>query len=112
MEQPQPDHTAPELSELLAPSERLAVAAQAVEGLIAVTDRRIVVKMKRRVALDAEFKALRRIQFDIERRRPATLVIVPEDPTDEAQVLSIPPTEIPRVTEALVIVSRGFAGLN
>jgi hypothetical protein len=55
---------------------------------------------------------LEAIDMQPEQRRPATLVIVPEDPTDEAQVLSIPPPEIPRVTEALIIVSRGFAGLD
>lgn len=38
-------------------------------------------------ALDVSIDNLRRVQFDIERERPATLVVVPQQPTDEPQVL-------------------------
>jgi hypothetical protein len=64
------------------------------------------------VALDAAFGRLRRIQFDIERERPATRVIVPDDRGDDAQVLSIPTPEVPRVTEAVAIISDYFARLD
>jgi hypothetical protein len=37
-----------------------------------------------RVRLNVPIENVRRIQFDIERDRPATLVIVPDSPSDEA----------------------------
>ncbi len=49
-----------------------------------------------RVELDIPYEQLRRVQFDIERGRPATLVIVPEWPSDRPQVLAIPPEEYER----------------
>lgn len=112
MQQERSDDVAAALESLLNPGEQLAVAARAVEAILAVTDRRMIVKASNRVALDAEFKVLRRIQFDIERRRPAVLVIVPDDATHEPQVLTIPPAEIPGVSTALAIVSGHFAELE
>jgi len=50
----------------------------------------------------SRFPRLRRIQFDIERDRPATLVVVPESPEVEPQVLAIPAEEYPAVADALV----------
>ena len=57
-----------------------------------------------RLALDIPFDGLRRIQFDIERSRPATLVIVPEHPTNEPQVLAVPPERFDEVTRALALI--------
>jgi hypothetical protein len=101
-----------ELQRVLAPDERLRVQAPAREGTVAVTDRRIIVAAGNRVALDIPFEALRRIQFDVERRRPATFVIVPEHPNDEAQVLSIPPEEYEAAAQALVAIGRELAELG
>jgi len=55
---------------------------------------------------------LRRIQFDVERRRPATLVLVPELPRDEPQVLAIEPERYEEVADALVIIGRRLAALD
>jgi hypothetical protein len=96
----------------LEPGEVVAVAARAIEGILAVTDRRVLVKISNRVALAAPFHGLRRIQFDIEQRRPATMVIVPQDPALEAQVLSIPPSEIQPAAEAIRTVGHRFAELR
>ena len=49
---------------------------------------------------------LRRIQFDIERTRPATLVIVPELASHEPQVLAIPHEQIRAVSEVLVVIAE------
>ncbi|MEO8229830.1 MAG: hypothetical protein ABI628_08725 [Chloroflexota bacterium] len=62
---------------VLAPDEQIRFQTRAIEGLVAVTDRRLLVSDARRVALDVAIDQIRRVQFDIERRRPATLVIVP-----------------------------------
>ena len=41
-----------------------------------------------RTRLDVPFESIRRVQFDIERSRPATLVIVPDQPADVPEVVT------------------------
>ena len=95
----------------LGPDEAVHVRARVGEADIVVTDRRMAVASTERLMLDVPIEGLRRIQFDIERQRPATLVVVPEDPTDEPQVLAVPPEEYEGVAQALVVVGRRLAGL-
>jgi hypothetical protein len=76
---------------------------------VIVTDRSVAIADDERVALHVPYEALRRIQFDIERDRPATLVIVPESPADEPQVLAIPPEHYDDVTRAVAIIGRRLA---
>lgn len=93
----------------LEPDERVEVIAQTVSARVLVTDRRVAVATDDRVALDIAFDGLRRIQFDIERQRPATLVIVPEHPSHEPQVLAVPPSRYDEITRALAIIGRRIA---
>jgi hypothetical protein len=93
----------------LEPGEELHCKAQATEAILAVTDRRLVVAARERIALAVPFQSLRRIQFDIERDRPATLVIVPEMAHDEPQVLSIPPDRYGEAAQALVAIGQKLA---
>jgi hypothetical protein len=102
----------PAVLPILDPDEELSIALRATDAIVAVTTRRLLVKVNKRLALDVAYPGLRRIQFDIERSRPATLVIVPENPTHEAQVLSIPVEEIPRCAQALGIVSQRLAAAS
>jgi hypothetical protein len=95
----------------LTEQENIIIRARAGEAHIAVTDRRLVVASSERKMLDVPIDGLRRIQFDIERQRPATLVLVPEEPSHEPQVLAVPPEEYSEVAEALVILGRRLAGL-
>jgi hypothetical protein len=88
----------------LGPDERLEAAARARDVALAVSDRRLVIVERDRLALDVPFERIRRVQFDIERDRPATLVIVPEHPEDEPQVLPIPKEEYRAVADALVAI--------
>jgi hypothetical protein len=99
----------PHVLEALEPGEELRHQARATDAVIAVTDRRLVVAARNRVALAVPFQSLRRIQFDIERNRPATLVIVPEMAHDEPQVLSIPPDRYAEAAEALVAIGQRLA---
>jgi hypothetical protein len=96
--------------QLLQSGETAQVVADTAGATLLVTDRRVVVASSDRVALDIPFPALRRIQFDVERQRPATLVIVPEHPADEPQVLAIPPERYEEVATALTIIGRQLAG--
>ena len=93
----------------LEPDEKLAIQARARDVEIAVTDRRLLVAANDRLALDIPLDGLRRIQFDIERTRPATMVIVPEQPRNEPQVLAVDPEDFEAVARVLVIVGRRLA---
>jgi hypothetical protein len=101
-------HDQPHLR-LLEPDETVEVIADTPTARVVVTDRRLAVANDERIALDIGFAALRRIQFDIERHRPATLVIVPENPRHEPQVLGVPPESYDEITKALAIVGRRLA---
>ena len=94
------------LSQILERDETIEILARARTHRVALTNQRVVVADENRVALTIAYPALRRVQFDIERDRPATLVIVPESPHDEPQVLAIPPEDYEDVARALVIIGH------
>lgn len=97
---------------VLEPDEELHSTARARDALIALTDRRLIVADGDRIALKVDIDNIRRIQFDIERQRPATLVIVPDRPEDEPQVLAIEPSEYERAGRTLAIIGLRLAGAN
>jgi len=94
----------PHVLRALKPGEQLRARARATDAVLAVTDRRLVVATPRRITLAARFEDIRRIEFDIERNRPATLLIVPESANHEPQILSIPPADYEATSEALVLI--------
>ena len=96
-----PDHPA---LRVLESDETLHAIAPAVNADVVVTDRRIAVMSGKRVALNISYEGLRRVQFDIERQRPATLVLVPDEATAEPQVLAIPVGGYAVVSQALAVV--------
>jgi hypothetical protein len=100
------------LNAVLEPGEQVRAKALSTEAVLAVTDRRVLVAAPSRVALAIAFEGVRRIQFDIERSRPATLVIVPELPTHEPQVLAIPPDQYQATVEVLVALGLALAPMD
>lgn len=104
----EPGTSRPTVLHLLAPDEDLHVEAAALEGVLALTDRRLVISNGERAILDIAYEGLRRVQYDLERGRAATLVIVPESPHDLPQVLTIPDSEYRAVAEALVVIGARF----
>ena len=97
---------------MLEPGETVqSLVPTAGVGLV-VTDRRVAVAAAERIALNVPFEGIRRIQFDIERDRPATLVIVPESPRNPPQVLAVPPDRYDAVAEALAYIGRRLAGIE
>jgi hypothetical protein len=94
---------------ILEPDELIEVEARATNALIAITDRRMAVASGGRIALDITYDRLRRIQFDIERARPAAFVVVPEHPSDDPQVLAVPEDEYEAVGTMLAVVGRRLA---
>ena len=97
------------ISTILAPGEELRGHAPLVEGTIAVTNERLFVANGANIAVDITWARLRRVQLDIERQRPATLVVVPEWPSDSPQVLSVPPASYRSVTDLVALIAERLA---
>ena len=97
------------LKRILEADEAIEVIASARTHRVVVTDRRLAVADDERVTMHVPYPSLRRIQFDIERQRPATLVIVPESVHDEPQVLAVAPEHYDDIGRALAIVGRRLA---
>jgi hypothetical protein len=91
---------------VLQPGERISLALRSHDLELRVTDRRLLVTSGGHVRLDIGYEALRRIQFDVEAAHPATLVIVPQRPTDEPQVLTIPRESLHQAAEMLAFVGE------
>jgi hypothetical protein len=105
----EPDHP---VLRVLDADETLHALAPAVDAELVVTDRRIAVVFGDRVALNITYEGLRRVQFDIERQRPATLVLVPHEATAEPQVLAIPVEGYAVVSQALALVGEKLHQLD
>jgi len=101
------DRTGLPIARLLEPGEQLYAQAEATDASMLVTDRRVAVAVNERLTMAVPFEDLRRIQFDVERDRHATLVLVPADPP---QVLVIPPDQYAAVGEAIALIGQRFAG--
>jgi len=94
---------------ILRPGEVLEGRADANGTVIAVTRERLVVAEGDGQVLDIGFDELRRIQFDIERGRPATVVIVPEHISNWPRVVSVP---VQSLREAALVLARIGERLN
>jgi hypothetical protein len=95
-----------EILHLLQPGERVELRLDAASYQLRVTDRRMLLTNAGSVRLDIPYERLRRIEFDIEAERPATLVIVPHLPADEPQVLSVPHESLHHAAELLAFVGE------
>jgi hypothetical protein len=91
--------------------DRRDIRAQAsADGhVVFVTDDHLRVGSGDLVRLDVPIEEVRRIQFDIERERPATLVIVPDSPSDEPMVIMVQPDEYENVAHALAVLGVKMA---
>lgn len=100
------------LLKALTKGEQIHALVRAREGYLVVTDRRVALAATDRLALDVPYECLRRIEFDIERSRPATLVVVPDRPTDSPQVLAVPVDEYAAATVALFLIGQRIATIG
>ncbi len=91
---------------LLQPDERIEIHAHAEEAIVAVTNQRVVVTTDNKLMIATPFDRLRRIELSFERERPGTLIIVPESPQEQPQILSMPPDEYDTVAQGLAIIGR------
>jgi hypothetical protein len=94
------------LPHILRPGEIVERQAYADGFLIAVTSQRVVVTDDQRPVMDIRFDELRRIQFDVERGRDATLVMVPEHIRNEPRVFSVPVANLAETALTLALIGR------
>jgi hypothetical protein len=91
---------------LLEPGESLVATALATDSILAVTDRRVIVAISSRTVLALPFADLRRVEFDLEKVRPATLVIVPDLLAREPYVLIIPADQLESAGRVLAFIGE------
>jgi hypothetical protein len=91
------------LPHILRPGEVVETQAMVEGSVIVVTRERLVVAEGDKTVLDIPFRELRRIQFDIERGRDATLVIVPEHISNWPRVVSVP---VRHLRETSLVLAR------
>jgi hypothetical protein len=107
------DRKQPQFTHLqLLEDEEVIAHARALEADIAVTNRRLAIVEAERLAMAIDIEELRRIQFDIEKDRPASLVVVPESPSHPPAVLSVPVEQYEPIARALVIIGQRLGGLS
>ena len=94
----------------IAQAEPPQAVARVRDAHVVVTEHRLAVASDVKLLLDVPIDNVRRVQFDIERTRPATLVVVPEHPGDEPQVLAVRPEHYPAVADVLVVLGQQLAG--
>lgn len=94
----------PALLHILEPDEELNMSVRATTAMLVVTDRRVVVTEQSRILLDCPFTEVRRVQLDVEREQPASLVIVPETVKHEAQVLRVPGDDLELAGRAVALI--------
>ena len=91
------------LPHVLRPREVVETQAVVEGSAIAVTRERLIVVEGDKTVLDIPFEELRRIEFDIERGRSATLVIVPEHISNWPRIVSVP---VKHLRETAAVLAR------
>jgi hypothetical protein len=92
--------------------DEIRVRGHATNGAFAVTDRRLLVSGDRGLLLNVPFGTIRRVQFDLELGRPASIAFVSNDPRDEPVLLNVPPEQYAAVSELLLAIGRQLSALS
>ena len=100
----------PPLREITPQDIRAQASANGHE--VVVTDDLVRVHSGDRVVLDVPIDDLRRIQFDIEHDRPATLVLVPDAAWRDSQIIMVEPENYADVCRTLAVIGLRMAGPN
>jgi hypothetical protein len=88
----------------LDPDETLEAQAVGRDAVLLLTDRRLIVSRGGRTTLDLPFDGLRRVEFNIEHERPATLVVVPNTSDHLPEAITVEPDHYADVASLLAIV--------
>ena len=95
---------APALFDALRPGEQIVEVVRVDGATLILTTDRIAVGVDKRLQFDVRIAGLRRIQFDLEAQRPATLSIVPESAGTEPSILTVMPEAYDDVSRVLAHV--------
>ena len=94
----------------LGPGEVVRGVVEGIEGRLVLTDRRVFITVDGRITLDVSIDKLRLVEFDLETERPATVIIVPEDPLDAPRQLAIEPQQYDEVASVLAQLGPRIEG--
>ena len=92
--------------------ERLEMRADAGGAIVIVTDRRLAIADEHRLIMDTSFSNIRRIQFDIERDRPATFVVVPDLAATPPEAIPVDPDRYEEFGHAIAYIGLRLAGMK
>jgi hypothetical protein len=94
----------------LARDEAVRGVVEGIGGRLVLTDRRVVVTENGVITLDVPIGNLRLVEFDLERQRPASVIIVPEHPRDPPRQLAIEPQQYDEVASVLAQLGPSIQG--
>lgn len=85
----------------LDPDEAVRGVVDGTDGRLILTDHRVLVAESGRITLDVPIGNVRLIEFDVERQRPARVIIVPESPRHRPRELYVEPQQYDEVASML-----------
>jgi hypothetical protein len=94
----------------LGPKEVVRGLVEGIEGRLVLTNRRVFITEQGRITLDVPIEGLRLVEFDLENQRPATVIIVPEHPSDPPRQLAIEPQQYDEVASVLAQLGPRIQG--
>jgi hypothetical protein len=102
----------PHVLEALEQDEDIHAVVHLPDATVILSGRRLMVARSDRMALIVPIEAVRRIQFDVEKLIPSVMVIVPDHPSHEPQVLTVPADSLRDATDLLALVGDRLAGVK
>ncbi len=96
----------------LAHDEVAVATARSLDGVLIITERRVLVESGDLLTLDVSVGDIRRVELDVEVGRPPTLVIVPRDPDDAPYVLGVPHDQLEAVVRVVFLIGDRLGRLS
>ncbi len=98
------------VAQRLGQGETIRGVVEGIDGRLVLTDKRVFISEYGRVTLDVPIHRLRLVEFDLETQRPASVIIVPEDPRDAPGQLAIRPQQYDEVASVLAQLGPRIEG--
>jgi hypothetical protein len=108
-DRPEPE---PHDSDTLDPVPVIEIVVALPDATLTLSDGRLLVTRDPNVSMMVPIESIRRIQFDVEKRIPASIVIVPENALDEPQLLKVPAEFLGDVATIVAAVGARLAQLD
>jgi hypothetical protein len=98
------------VAQRLGQGETIRGVVEGIDGRLVLTDKRVFISEYGRVTLDVPIHRLRLVEFDLETQRPASVIIVPEDPRDAPRQLAIRPQQYDEIASVLAQLGPRIEG--